>query len=303
MKKPYSRLQPLKVLNDLSEQLRYNNPALHIYVRKGSLHQHPGYSAQCHWHEDVEFLMPVKGYLSYCVNGKSFSIKPDELIFVNSGQLHYGYSTDGSDCEFLCVVFHPKVITENKWLTEQYVTPVIENSECTEFLFQEKFPVTRTLRCLINKIYDLYQCQTICRELAGVQIIIDIWTELYQLIGKKEMTSYAALDKDKLSQKEMMRFIYGNYTRKISLNDIASAGGVSRTKCCQIFKKYLHHSPIEFLNIYRLQSSMSMLSETTDSITEIAYACGFETPSYFAETFKKYKGCTPREFRASQTII
>ena len=297
MPKPKSPVKPLKILNDLSEQLRYNNPALPIYVRPGSLNQFPQYSAQCHWHEDVEFLMPVKGHLSYHINGKDVLIGPDEVIFVNAGHLHYGYSTDGTNCEYFCIVFHPKVITENKWLTEQYITPVTENFKCTDFLFQTGLSSTERMRHLLSKIYCLYQNRTTSHELMGIQILMDIWMELYQLIGKKEMTSDAAPDKDQTAQKEMMRFIYSNYTRKISLNDIAASGGVSRTKCCQMFQKYLHRSPIEFLNVYRLQLSMEMLSETTDSITEIAYACGFETPSYYAETFKKYKGCTPREFR------
>lgn len=292
----------LKVLNDLSEHLRYNTPAFPIYVRMGSLRQFPRYSAQCHWHEDVEFLMPVKGYLSYRINGSDFSIGAGEAVFVNAGQLHYGYSADGSDCEYICIVFHPRVITENKWLTEQYITPVTENFDCTEFLFSADCPATGRMRALLRSIYDLYQCQKPCRELLGIQILIDIWMELYQLTGTKEFTPGAPPDPDKTVQKEMMRFIYDSYMKKISLNDIAAAGGVSRTRCCRIFQKYLHRSPVEFLNIYRLQSSMNMLSETADSITEIAYACGFETPSYYAETFKKYKGCTPREFRARSNM-
>ncbi len=303
MENPDLFFQSLKILQDQSEHIRYNNPALPVYVRKGTLRQFPQYSAQCHWHEDVEFLMPVKGYLSYRINGQNFPIGPDEIIFVNAGQLHYGYSSDGSDCEYYCIVFHPKVITENKCLYEQYITPVTENLECANFLFSAGNPSTGQMRRLLSQIYDLYQCQKPFRELIGIQLLIEIWMLLYQLIAEKEIVSDTAPDKDKTAQKDMMRFIYNNYMNKISLNEIASSGGVSRTKCCQIFQKYLHRSPIEFLNLYRLQSSMGMLSETTDSITEIAYACGFETPSYYSETFKKYKGCTPREFRVSKITV
>ncbi len=60
---------------------------------------------------------------------------------------------------------------------------------------------------------------------------------------------------------------------------------------------------MEFLNTYRLEMSMDMLRNSDLSVTEIAYNCGFHGLSYFSEIFKKYKGCTPSEYRNDEIVF
>ncbi len=107
-------------------------------------------------------------------------------------------------------------------------------------------------------------------------------------------------DPDLPVQKRMAEFIYQNYPQKLTLGEVAQAGGVCKSKCCQIFKKYLHKTPGEFLMAYRLQAAARLLRSTGQPITEIAYACGFNSPSYFSESFLKEHGRTPRAFRSMQ---
>ncbi|MBU5478254.1 helix-turn-helix transcriptional regulator [Eubacterium sp. MSJ-13] len=52
-----------------------------------------------------------------------------------------------------------------------------------------------------------------------------------------------------------------------------------------------------YVNHYRLEKSIFLLRNTTISITEIAYACGFSNTSYFCEIFHKYYNTTPKKFR------
>ena len=64
-----------------------------------------------------------------------------------------------------------------------------------------------------------------------------------------------------------------------------------------MFKQYLNMSPIDYLNSFRLEKGMELLRQTDLSITEISSACGFSSPSYFAERFLMAKGCTPTQYR------
>jgi len=56
---------------------------------------------------------------------------------------------------------------------------------------------------------------------------------------------------------------------------------------------------VDTLNDLRLGNATRMLIDTTHSITEIAYKCGFNNMSNFNRIFKKKKDCTPKEFRQS----
>lgn len=56
-------------------------------------------------------------------------------------------------------------------------------------------------------------------------------------------------------------------------------------------------TPNEYVTSYRLEQAVSLLRGSQMTMTEIANACGFNSPSYFAEVFSKHKGCCPSTFR------
>ena len=60
--------------------------------------------------------------------------------------------------------------------------------------------------------------------------------------------------------------------------------------------KYLSQTPITYLTKYRLNKSLDLLFSTDMQVTEISYEVGFSNASYYAETFKKYYHCTPKEY-------
>ena len=95
----------------------------------------------------------------------------------------------------------------------------------------------------------------------------------------------------------ILSYIYSHYSEPISLDEIAAAGKVCRNKCCQIFRRYLCQSPIDFLNHYRLEVSCHLLNTTKMSIAEICTACGFNHQSYYSKIFLRTYHCTPRDFR------
>ena len=61
-----------------------------IYIRHSCLSSYPGYAAPPHWHDDIEFIIILKGGMTYNVNGKLIDLASGEGIFVNSRQMHFG---------------------------------------------------------------------------------------------------------------------------------------------------------------------------------------------------------------------
>ena len=104
-------------------------------------------------------------------------------------------------------------------------------------------------------------------------------------------------------QRDMVSYIYSHYSESINLEEIAAAGKVCRNKCCQIFRRYLCQSPIDFLNHYRLEVSCHLLNTTKMSIAEICTACGFNHQSYYSKIFLRTYHCTPRDFRKRAEVL
>jgi AraC-like DNA-binding protein len=93
------------------------------------------------------------------------------------------------------------------------------------------------------------------------------------------------------------RFIWENYTHKISLKEIADASGLSAPYFSTIFKEEMGENLSAYLNRLRIEKAAVMLTETALSLNSISGACGFEDQSWFSKIFKIYAGMSPGKYR------
>ena len=92
-----------------------------------------------------------------------------------------------------------------------------------------------------------------------------------------------------------------NYDRSVSLSEVARLVNMTEVSFSRFIKKRTGNTFIDTLNDIRLGHASKKLIDTTHSISEISYNCGFNNISNFNRIFKKKKGCTPKEFRESFT--
>jgi len=93
------------------------------------------------------------------------------------------------------------------------------------------------------------------------------------------------------------RYIRENYTRKISLKEIAGISGLSAPYFSTIFKDEMGENLSNYLNRLRVEKASAMLRETENPINGISQACGFEDQSWFSKIFKTYTGTSPCRYR------
>lgn len=288
-------MKNIKINVDNSEIISYDEAGIPIYIREGYLSSYPDFRALCHWHEDMEFIYVLSGQMNYYINGQSTLLKEGSAVMINSGRLHYGYSTRREECHFYCIILHPSLITANRKLYQRFVEPITQNNELDYLLFDSDAETAGILQ-------DIFYRKTTAAPAYELEII-SRFHALWQKIYHRAMTAYCFhqedADTDLTAQRQMVSYIYQHYTSGISLDDIAAAGKVCRSKCCQIFKKYVGQSPMDFVNAYRLECSRHLLETTSLNITEICTSCGFNHLSYFSKQFRQKYGCSPRAFRHS----
>jgi AraC-like DNA-binding protein/ligand-binding sensor protein len=93
------------------------------------------------------------------------------------------------------------------------------------------------------------------------------------------------------------RYIWENYTRKICLQEVAEASGLSAPYFSTIFKDEMGENLSNYLNRLRVEKASTMLTETNLALSEIAGACGFEDQSWFSKIFKTHTGISPGKYR------
>lgn len=291
----------LTVMQDGSEQIHYRDPSVPIYVSRGNLRTFPNMAALCHWHEDVEILMPLRGYLAYNINGSRVTIHEGDAIFVNTRHMHYGLSADGTDCEYICITFRPQLLCANAEIQNRYVLPLLTSPHFTHLMLQKAVPEHRPLLEAICWIDACYQERLPGFEMLELAGLFQLWQGIYRL-AEHQIGEAVSADGNVIIQKRMLEYIRTHYPERITVNTIAAAGGVCRTKCCQIFKKYMNRTPNEYLNSFRLEKGMELLKSTNMTITEIADACGYSSASYFTEMFTRQKGCPPKVYRKATGV-
>ena len=95
----------------------------------------------------------------------------------------------------------------------------------------------------------------------------------------------------------MLQYINSNYSKNIILEDIAKYAQVSKSTALNLFNRFLHTTPINYLINYRLSQAARLLSYTEKKILAIAHETGFENTGYFCRKFKENYHLTPSEYR------
>lgn len=97
--------------------------------------------------------------------------------------------------------------------------------------------------------------------------------------------------------KQMLNWIHLHYAEKITLEDIAKAGQLSRSESCRYFKRMLNKSPLRYVMDYRIQKSLLLLQHPESNVTEVSYQVGFNSTSYFISKFQQAMNMTPLSYK------
>ena len=95
----------------------------------------------------------------------------------------------------------------------------------------------------------------------------------------------------------IMLYLHENYHRSLSLSQLAEFINMSEVSLNRFLKKWTNKSFIHILNDIRVNESVCLLIDTTSTISEICFRCGFNNISNFNRIFKGRKGCTPSKYR------
>lgn len=280
----------------LPENIVYDDPDYPIKTELVRFTGSASHSAVPHWHIDLEFLLVREGVLFLHIDGKTHELHAGQGAFVGSRKIHFLTSAKNEDCCFIHILFHPVLLGLHSVMEKRYVLPLRASLSCV--LFKPDVPWQKDILDHIDMSYRTKDDAAALLGITGRMYLI--WELLYENcpISQKLADSYEA---QMSALRDMMDFIYKNYDKKILLEDIAKAGNMCKTQCTQVFRDFVGLTPVEYLISQRLSKSTELFCEAPDmTMTEVALACGFSSPSYYAESFRIHYGCTPTEYKKKQ---
>jgi AraC-like DNA-binding protein len=154
----------------------------------------------------------------------------------------------------------------------------------------------------IMKVYK--ELDTLSSVADGFYAVVQFMTILYELSrceGARTLasSSYAkvAVEDDSRRILKVKNFINENFMDEIRLAQLSEIAGMSPSAFSRFFKLHTGRNLSEYIIDIRLGYAARKLVDTSRSISEISFECGFNNLSNFNRIFKKKKGCSPSEFR------
>ena len=238
------------------------------------------YPVPCNWHNNIEILL-VKGGSGNIQYGKNIlPLEKDDIIIVNSGELHRPYSN--IELSYCFIIIDETFCKEN-------------GIDTAALHFTERFQDAKTKRLIINatermKEYSaLQEPLTVARlRAAMLSLIIDVASRhSVPLDVKKEVSSPS-----EEYVKRAIGYINERYSERITLDDLASLCGITKFHLAREFKRITGQTVFTYTNFIRCKQAEMLLSEGKN-VTESAYESGFESLSYFSRTYKRLMGTSP----------
>ncbi len=240
-----------------------------------------------HKHKDIYHITYViQGKSEVVIDSKKHKINPTSLLYVPPGHFHISLNDEDTDYELIEIKFTIDVRNPSSIILQEPFHLNVHNPAGIEVALD------RVVRAGIFKLDE----EKIIEKIRLIESLILIFNE-----KTKQLRTELIPTGLEMKIREAIEYISLNYTKFITVEELAELVGLSESYFTSCFKKIAGSSPIEYVLQMRINHSKELLMETDWSVGQIASACGFSSSQYFARLFKKKTGLTPTMFRISKT--
>ena len=230
-----------------------------------------------------EVYYTVSGRCRYFIDDTSYVLLPGDVVFIPAGVIHrINYGTDEHERMLIeCTVdFIPEAARENLLESPRlYRSPAL----------------SRDIFTIMKKIEAEYENpDAFSTEVVRTNMQILFYELARAAVGKIPDTKSAVV-------KEAIAYMKKNYAQDVTLSSVAAKYFVSPEHLSRSFKKQTGFGFSEYLSLVRLGHAEELLRKKQGmSISEIAYACGFNDSNYFSDKFKRTYGISPLKYSKTE---
>lgn len=230
------------------------------------------------------------------INKKTFYLKEHQGFLICPGEVAYYKADEIAPWSYSWVAFKGKHVED--YLYSAYISkdnPIFNDGE------------SLSLEECVNEIIRVNNVDMYGKEVRLVGLSYILLSYLINEAFTSQYGSYSGSSEHKNGNLEYVQkavgYIYKNYWRKVTINEIASHVMLERKYFSSIFKKEMNTSPINFLLQFRMRKACEMLREKNYTVAEVARSVGYTDPLVFSRSFKKHMNLSPTEFQMKQLNI
>lgn len=278
------------------------NDFLHVDMRSqpflaSPFHAQPSF----HAHPELELVFIVEGFGKRIIGDKVEPFESGDMVFIGSSVPHVWlsdpafYKEDSNlQSKVIVTYFHPKVF-------QQFLDNIKEFDGIREVMKQASKGIKilgETRNIIAEKLLAL-SSKTGFEKVDGFLQIMHLISisEDKSFIVNNETDKFEKAQSDRLI--DVIKFIKDNMHEHISLKRVAEVACMQEQSFCRYFKNRTKKSFSQYLEDLRMEHARKLLIESDDPISDIAYACGYNSSSHFCKVFKNHNGQSPYQYKCS----
>ena len=249
---------------------------------------------------DYELDFYIKGQREMTINGDSFSVGKDTIVFRKPGD--HIVSTGSYNCYLLTIDFTKKKGNFNGTYDRNNKSNLMQELSDNKLL--DLIPSHLTVeRCL--EYVNIYEklCHLSLKD--GDQTTKTLLLNQLLCLILANICNSTLRSNTKETENflltETHKYVEKNIGKVITLEELSANVYLSSSWFSKKFKEATNISPMEYVLNIKLSNAKQLLSTTQLSINEIAQICGFNDAAYFSYYFKKRFGISPKQYRTQST--
>ncbi len=262
-----------KPSSKLYENLKKNIYSIHLNVKPNMAPP----TFRMHWHEDIEIQYIIEGTNIARCDNDIVEATEDSFYIINSAEIHQSI---GGNRRHATIQFSPSLFGKNNVILKR----IVRDPYLSELM----------QKMLAEYDKDDEFSQINIQGYAHLLVAHLYKNHAYKTIDERALSSPL---RTQVSLNDCIKYIYDNYNKVITLEELAAIAKVSKYHFCNIFKEYTGKSFKEYQNNIRISKALELLATTDIPITEIAFLCGFNDSNYFSRKFRQITGKTPAATR------
>lgn len=255
------------------------------------------WSQGLHAHDYYEIYVHLDGGRFYCIDDQIYELRPNQLIIIPPLHMH-GLVCDRDLVDYeRCYLYLSPEMVQKCDLERINLSSILDSS----------LKKHKTVSNLSKSEADIckYNMQKIAYMSPSERgnVYFDMYTSIFQIlkIVCEKLESHEVISSQKTSENtiiKVLHYINEHYTQDITIESISNEFHISKSSLSHKFKEYVNKSIYEYI-LYKRIILAKELMYRDNSLTEIAYKCGFADYSNFLRVFTKNTGLSPKQYRDS----
>lgn len=282
-------------MEDESKILKIKRGYLNDEFRLFHIKDNRNLDFEYHYHDFNKIIIFISGKVNYLIEGKTYKLKPWDILFVSSSETHKAV-IDSSE------VYERIVIWVNSAFLERHNSEDGQLLTCFELASREKFNLLRSSseamrdikhtltaleRTMGNKEFGSY--------ILGNSLLIQLMVYLNRLyLGTENSESIEDVEYDEGIER-ILDYIKEKLTEDLSVENLAAHFYMSKYYLMHKFKEATGYTLHNYIVQKRLIYANSLI-KSGKSVTEACIECGFNDYSSFLRAFKNMFGLPPKKY-------